>query len=170
MVGWVDLFPESLRSRNFAMLYFVFGLSRYRFALPRQVVFGLWSLVIGYWFWLLVLGFEFRVLGFGSPCPPVAPSPCPQVSLSPLLPFTPSPRLPFTPSPRLPVSLVFSLWYLVFGLWSFSLSLRSPETSGLWSLRRQVSPSPYRSIAPSPHRLVSPSPRFFGLWSLVFGL
>ena len=115
MVGWVDLFPESLRSRNFAMLYFVFGLSRYRFALPRQVVFGLWSLVIGYWFWLLVLGFEFRVLGFGSPCPPVAPSPCPQVSLSPLLPFTPSPTLPIS---------------LVFGYWSFSLSLRSPETSG----------------------------------------
>ena len=130
MVGWVDLFPESLRSRNFAMLYFVFGLSRYRFALPRQVVFGLWSLVIGYWFWLLVLGFEFRVLGFGSPCPPVAPSPCPQVSLSPLL--------PFTPSPRLPVSLVFGLWslvflviaslsrdkwLLVFGFWSLAFSL-----------------------------------------------
>jgi hypothetical protein len=116
MVGWVDLFPESLRSRNFAMLYFVFGLSRYRFALPRQVVFGLWSLVIGYWFWLLVLGFEFRVLGFGSPCPPVAPSPCPQVSLSPLL--------PFTPSPPLPVSLVFGLWSLVFCL-LFPESLRS---------------------------------------------
>ena len=131
MVGWVDLFPESLRSRNFAMLYFVFGLSRYRFALPRQVVFGLWS-----------LAFEF--LAFGSSCLPVALSLL-NVPLSPSLPVSfkcslvaPSPYRPISPSPSRPIAL--------------SLYLPVAPSPCL-----QVSPSPYLPFSHSPLLPVSQS-------------
>ena len=62
-------------------------------------------------------------------------------------------------------SLVFGFWSLAFCLWSFSLSLRSPETSGFWSLAFGL---PNRcALGISLHSIWL---LVFGFWSLVFSL